>query len=39
MEFSQGMNVTFVTGARSDAEGRRLLTLMGMPFQRTEEQD
>ena len=39
MEFSQGMNVTFVTSARSDAEGRRLLTLMGMPFQRIEEED
>jgi large subunit ribosomal protein L5 len=38
MEFSQGMNVTFVTTAHNDAEGRRLLTLMGMPFRRTEEQ-
>ena len=38
MEFSQGMNVTFVTTASNDDEGRRLLTLMGMPFQRTEEQ-
>ena len=38
MEFSQGMNVTFVTSAHNDAEGRRLLTLMGMPFRHTEEQ-
>ncbi len=37
MEFSQGMNITFVTTAKRDADGRRLLTLMGMPFQRTEE--
>jgi large subunit ribosomal protein L5 len=39
MEFSQGMNITFVTSAGNDAEGRRLLTLMGMPFRRTEGQD
>ena len=39
MEFSQGMNVTFVTSARNDAEGRLLLTMMGMPFRRTEGQD
>ena len=36
MEFSQGMNVTFVTTASNDDEGRKLLTMMGMPFQRTE---
>jgi large subunit ribosomal protein L5 len=28
----QGMNVTICTSARSDAEGRLLLTLLGMPF-------
>ncbi len=39
MEFSQGMNVTFVTSARNDAEGHRLLTMMGMPFRRTEGPD
>lgn len=27
-----GMNVTFVTTARTDAEGKRLLQLLGMPF-------
>ncbi len=37
-EFSQGMNITFVTSAAQDTEGRRLLSLMGMPFQQTEEQ-
>lgn len=30
---SRGMNVSVVTTARSDEEGRRLLKLMGMPFQ------
>lgn len=29
-----GMNVTFVTSAETDAEGRRLLELMGMPFRK-----
>ena len=37
MEFTQGMNVTFVTTAKNDAQGRELLTLMGMPFQRRED--
>ncbi|MCG3138680.1 MAG: 50S ribosomal protein L5 [Phycisphaerae bacterium] len=32
IEHQQGMNVTIVTTAKSDAEARRLLTLMGMPF-------
>jgi large subunit ribosomal protein L5 len=27
-----GMNVTFVTTAKTDAEGRALLTFLGMPF-------
>lgn len=27
-----GMNVTFVTTAKTDAEGKRLLQLLGMPF-------
>jgi large subunit ribosomal protein L5 len=29
---SQGMNIVFVTTAKSDAEGRELLKLFGMPF-------
>ena len=33
VEQSRGMNVSVVTTARSDEEGRRLLKLMGMPFQ------
>jgi large subunit ribosomal protein L5 len=30
----RGMEITFVTTARNDVEGRRLLELMGMPFRR-----
>lgn len=30
----RGMEVTIVTSARTDREGRRLLELMGVPFQR-----
>jgi large subunit ribosomal protein L5 len=30
--FQQGMNITICTTARNDAEARRLLALMGMPF-------
>jgi large subunit ribosomal protein L5 len=30
--FQQGMNVTICTTAHNDAEARRLLTLLGMPF-------
>jgi large subunit ribosomal protein L5 len=33
----RGMQVTFVTTARSDEEGRRLLELLGMPFVRVDE--
>jgi large subunit ribosomal protein L5 len=32
VEFQQGMNITFVTTAKSDDETRRMLTLFGMPF-------
>lgn len=32
----RGMEVTFVTTARTDSEGRRLLELLGVPFQRAE---
>ncbi|MEK6674945.1 MAG: 50S ribosomal protein L5 [Planctomycetota bacterium] len=34
---SQGMNVTFVTTARSDSEARALLSHLGMPFRKTGE--
>ena len=30
----KGMNISIVTSAKSDAEGRELLTLMGMPFRK-----
>jgi large subunit ribosomal protein L5 len=33
---TRGMEVTFVTTAKSDEEGRRLLELIGMPFARSE---
>ena len=36
VEVPQGMNITIVTTAKNDREGRELLRLMGMPF-RTEE--
>ncbi len=32
MEFQQGMNVTFVTTAKTDNEARKMLQLFGMPF-------
>ena len=32
IEFQQGMNVTFVTTAKSDDEARKMLLLFGMPF-------
>jgi len=34
VEFQQGMNVTFVTTARTDEEARRMLALFGMPFKK-----
>lgn len=37
VQFQQGMNVTLVTSARNDAEAKKLLTLLGMPFQRDEK--
>jgi large subunit ribosomal protein L5 len=37
--YSQGMNITFVTTARTDADGRALLARMGMPFRKAREQD
>ena len=33
---SMGLDITIVTSAESDDEGRELLRLMGMPFRRTE---
>jgi len=32
VSFQQGMNITICTTARNDAEARKLLTLLGMPF-------
>jgi len=34
IEFQQGMNITFVTTAKTDEEARRMLALFGMPFRR-----
>jgi len=38
VEFPQGMNVTFVNTACTDAEGRALLEGFGMPFRRHSEE-
>ena len=35
--YTQGMNITFVTTAGNDADGRVLLAKLGMPFRKTEE--
>ncbi len=32
IELTQGMNITFVTTAKTDDEGREMLRLFGMPF-------
>jgi large subunit ribosomal protein L5 len=32
VEFQQGMNITFVTTAKTSEEARRMLALFGMPF-------
>jgi len=32
IEVTQGMNITFVTSANTDEEGREILRLFGMPF-------
>ncbi len=37
VEFQQGMNLTFVTTAKTDNEARRMLALLGMPFKSTEK--
>jgi large subunit ribosomal protein L5 len=36
MEFQQGMNIAFVTTARTDKEAKKLLELFGMPFKTRE---
>lgn len=36
--YNQGMNITFVTTAENDSDARELLTRLGMPLRRTEEQ-
>jgi len=36
VEFQQGMNITFVTTAKTDEEAKKLLQLFGMPFRRPE---
>ena len=36
MEFQQGMNITFVTTARTNEEAKKLLELFGMPFKTRE---
>lgn len=36
--YTQGMNITFVTSARTDAGARALLSGLGMPFRKTAEE-
>jgi large subunit ribosomal protein L5 len=36
--YNQGMNITFVTTARDDTAARALLTRLGLPLRKTEEQ-
>ncbi|MCZ6683787.1 MAG: 50S ribosomal protein L5 [Planctomycetota bacterium] len=38
VEFQQGMNITMVTTAGNDSEGRRLMTLLGVPFRKDENE-
>jgi len=38
-EIQQGMNITFVTTAKTDAEARSMLLLFGMPFKGTVKED
>ncbi|MHC4824504.1 MAG: 50S ribosomal protein L5 [Planctomycetota bacterium] len=39
VEFQQGMNITFVSSATTDEEGRALLDGFGMPFRRPREEN
>lgn len=34
IEFQQGMNITFVTTAKTDEQARQMLSLFGMPFRK-----
>lgn len=36
---TRGLEMSFVTSAKSDEEGRRLLALLGMPFARSDRQN
>ena len=36
MEFQQGMNIAFITTAKTNEEAKKLLELFGMPFRRPE---
>ncbi len=38
IEWPQGMNITIVTTAKNDRESRELLTKMGMPFRREDNE-
>ncbi len=35
IEFQQGMNITFITTAKTDTEAMKMLALFGMPFKRS----
>ena len=37
IETQQGMNITFVTSARTDDEAREMLAMFGMPFKTTKQ--
>ncbi len=39
IEFQQGMNITFVTTAKTDDEARKMLELFGMPFRKRESEN
>jgi large subunit ribosomal protein L5 len=36
IEFQQGMNITFITTAKTDEEALKMLSLFGMPFRESE---
>ena len=37
--YTQGMNVTFVTSARNDTHAKALLTQLGLPFRKTDQEN
>jgi len=39
VSLNQGMNITFVTSAKTDAHGKALLEQLGLPLRRTGEQE